>query len=170
MAGPWSFHGPWKSPLSCVCLCAMLMPSIYVHACVRLCAGPPFCPDAKYALCASSAGFAYTKFPPAEVMSPSERRLLWFCDNETPLFNGIAMRREKKKRVQFVFCASHFLTLFCHVPKTVPIHSSPLPSVFGPSSHPAFPSPASTLLPFNCFLSQSHFCISVSTLSPFSQI
>lgn len=75
----------------------MLTPSMYVCACVRVCACPPFCPDAKYALCASSAGFAYTKFPPAEVMSPSERRLLWFCDNETPLFNGIAMRRGGKK-------------------------------------------------------------------------
>lgn len=69
---------------------------VCVHA--RECACPPFCPDVKYALCASSAGVAYTKFPPAEVMSPSERRLLWFCDNETPLFNGIAMRRGKKKK------------------------------------------------------------------------
>lgn len=138
--------------------------------CVHACACRSFCTQMQNTLFVHHLqGFAYTKFPPAEVMSPSERRLLWFCDNETPLFNGIAMKK-KKKRVQFVFCASHFLTLFCHVPKTVPIHSSPLPSVFGPSSHPAFPSPASTLLPFNRFLSRAHFCISVSALSVFSQI
>lgn len=142
----------------------MLVPSV----CVRVFACPPFCPDAKYVLCASSAGFAYTKFPPAEVMSPSERRLLWFCDNKTPLFNGIAMRRgREKKSLQFVFCAYYFLTLFCHVPKTVPIHSSPLPSLWSQLSpsipfsmvHPRSIQPLSLKLPLLPFQFQRYsFC------------
>lgn len=134
-------------PFICVC----------VHASV--CACPPFCPDVKYALCASSAGVAYTKFPPAEVMSPSERRLLWFCDNETPLFNGIAKRRGKKVNTSSLFSVPLAFSLFSVTfPRLCPyiLPLCPLSLVPALTQHSL---PAATLLPFNHFLCQPHFYI-----------
>lgn len=131
------------------------MPSVYVCACVRVCACPP---DAKYTLCASSAGFAYTKFPPAEVMSPSERRLLWFCDNETPLFNGIAMGKKNPRPVCFLCLSLSHSSLSCSqdcahtfFPSALCLWSQLSPSIPFYSVHPPPIQPLSLPVPLLCF-------------------
>lgn len=56
-------------------MCALLMPSVSV--CMRACAPLlPRCERRSLCIIWRLRGVAYTKFPPAEVMAPSEKRLL----------------------------------------------------------------------------------------------